>query len=149
MLHSADLLDETLRHRLGRLGLRPRQARVIDALARMEPASQVALAREFGVTPAAMSTMTARLIEGGYVTREVDPKEARAHLLRLTERGRGLLDEIHKAWRDVDGLIEEKLGPDGAATLSELARDLRDALGGRVPGTAPAATKHPPERTAS
>lgn len=122
--------------------MRPRQARVIDALARMEPASQVALAREFGVNPASMSTMTARLIEAGLVTREVDPEEARAHLLRLTDRGRGLLEEIHAAWRDVDRLIEQKIGPELAAQLADAAKALRDGLGGRAPGrrAAPAHT---------
>ena len=78
LLHSADLVEDALRQRLARIDMRPRQARIIDALARMEPASQVALARAFDITPASMSTMTARLIEAGFVTREVDPEEARA-----------------------------------------------------------------------
>ena len=136
LLHAADLVDDCLRRRLGSLGLRPRQARILDALARMEPVSQVRLAREFDVTPASMSTMTARLIDGGFITREVDPREARAHLLRLTDRGRGLLDRIHAAWRDVDQLIEEKIGPAEAARLTTAANALRDALGGQAPGTA-------------
>ncbi|WP_405402717.1 MarR family winged helix-turn-helix transcriptional regulator [Paracoccus sp. Ld10] len=136
ILHAADLLDDSLRHRLAVVGVRPRQARIIDALARMEPASQIALAREFGITPASMSTMTARLIEAGHVMREVNPNEARAHLLRLTESGRGLLAEIHAAWRDIDQLIEDTIGAQGAAELTEHTRALRDGLGGHAPGTA-------------
>ncbi|MBM2576352.1 MarR family transcriptional regulator [Jannaschia sp. Os4] len=135
LLHAADLVDDRLRERLGALGLRPRQARVLAALSRMEPISQVRLAREFDVTPASMSTMTARLIDGGFVAREVDPAEARAHLLRLTDRGRGLVDDIHAAWRDVDRLIEERIGAEEAARLTAAARALRDALGGRAPGS--------------
>jgi DNA-binding MarR family transcriptional regulator len=134
LLHSADLLDDALRRRLARIDVRPRQARIVDALSRMEPASQVALAREFDITPASMSTMTARLIEAGFITREVDPEEARSNVLRLTPRGRALLSDIHAAWRDVDRLIEDKIGTDEAQTLSRVTRALRDALGGRVPG---------------
>ncbi|MCK0138788.1 MarR family winged helix-turn-helix transcriptional regulator [Aliiroseovarius sp. F47248L] len=140
LLHSATLLEDHLRMRLAALSIHPRQARVIDALSRMEPASQVQLARAFGTKPASMSTMTARLIDAGFITREIDPKEARAHVLRLTDRGRGLLANIHTAWRDIDRLIEDRIGADSAAQLANLTRDLRDSLGGRVPGAVPAST---------
>ena len=135
LLHSANLVEEELRKRLALIDMRPRQARVIDALARMEPASEVALAREFGVTPASMSTMTARLIEGGYITREVDPSETRSNILRLTSLGHDLLSDIHVAWRDIDALIVERLGADDAEQLAALTRALRDGLGGRAPGS--------------
>lgn len=134
LLHSADLIEEELRKRLMQIGMRPRQARMIDALARMEPASQVALAREFGITPASMSTMTTRLIEGGYITREVDPHETRSNVLRLTDRGRNLLSDIHAAWREIDALIVARMGADDASNLTHLTRALRDALGGHAPG---------------
>ncbi len=147
LLHSADLVEDVLRRRLARIAMRPRQARVIDALARMEPASQVSLARAFDITPASMSTMTARLIEAEFVTREVDPEEARGNLLRLTPRGRGLLSEIHAAWGDVDQMIAERIGADEAEALSRLTRALRDGLGGRVPGGPGADTDAPTETT--
>lgn len=134
LLHSADLVEEYLRRRLDRIGVRPRQARVLDALSRMEPASQVSLAREFAVTPASMSTMTRRLIEGGFITREVDPEEARSNLLRLSDRGRGLLSEIHIAWREVDAMIIDLIGLENARELARHTLKLRDELGGHVPG---------------
>ncbi|MAU99214.1 MAG: hypothetical protein CMP81_25590 [Fulvimarina sp.] len=134
LLHAAALVEEQLRERLNVIGLGPRQARIIQALSQMEPASQVSLAREFGITPASMSTMTVRLIEAGFISREPHPDEARSNLLRLTERGRGLVSDIHVAWRDIDTLIAERLGAENAATLSRLTRELREGLGGRVPG---------------
>ncbi|GAA3868237.1 MarR family winged helix-turn-helix transcriptional regulator [Celeribacter arenosi] len=140
LLHSATLLEDHLRMRLAALSIHPRQARVIDALSRMEPASQVQLARAFGTKPASMSTMTTRLIDAGYITREIDPEEARAHMLRLTERGRNLLSDIHAAWREIDRLIEDRIGADSATQLANLTRNLRDTLGGRVPGVEPANT---------
>tara|TARA_R110002126_G_scaffold286859_1_gene439044 strand:+ start:3424 stop:3915 length:492 start_codon:yes stop_codon:yes gene_type:complete len=134
LLHAAALVEESLRERLAEIGLRPRQARIIQALSRMEPTSQVSLAREFSITSASMSTMTVRLIEAGVISREPHPDEARSNVLRLTERGRGLLSHIHVAWRDIDALIAERLGPENAETLARLAHDLRDRLGGHVPG---------------
>lgn len=135
LLHSSTLLEEKLRERMDAIGVRHRQARIIDALSRMEPTSQVALAREFDLTPASMSTMTVRLIEAGYVSRESHPDEARSKVLRLTVQGRALLTDIHAAWRDVDAEIVKQLGAEDAETLARLARDLRDRLGGHVPGT--------------
>jgi DNA-binding MarR family transcriptional regulator len=141
LLHAAALLEERLRERLAKIGIRPRQARIIDALSRIEPASQVSLAREFDITPASMSTMTVRLIEAGFISREPHPDEARSNVLRLTTRGRGLLSEIHAAWRDIDALIVERLGAENAETLARTTRDLRDSLGGRVPGAGTTAPK--------
>lgn len=141
LLHSAALIEERLRQRLASVGVQHRQARVVDALARIEPATQVALAREFGITPASMSTMTGRLIEAGYISRTPHPEEARSNLLRLTDTGRGLLNEIHTAWSEIDALIEEELGTAEARALSNLTRALRDSLGGHVPGTAAAQDK--------
>jgi DNA-binding MarR family transcriptional regulator len=143
LLHAADLVEEQLRERLAEIGIRPRQARIIQALSRMEPASQVSLAREFGITPASMSTMTVRLIEAGFISREPHPDEARSNVLRLTPRGRGLLADIHAAWRDIDARISDRLGAENAATLARLTRDLRDSLGGHVPGARDAKTQSP------
>jgi DNA-binding MarR family transcriptional regulator len=87
-----------------------------------------------------MSTMTVRLIEAGFISREPHPDEARSNVLRLTERGRGLLSEIHAAWRDIDVLIAERLGSEDAETLARMTRQLRDNLGGRTPGAPDAET---------
>lgn len=134
LLHSAALLEDKLRERLADIGIRPRQARIIDALSKMEPASQVSLAREFAITPASMSTMTVRLIDAGLISRESHPDEARSKVLRLTEKGRSLLSDVHAAWRDMDGLIAEQIGAAETTALARITRDLRDSLGGRVPG---------------
>ena len=135
MLHAADLLEERLRERLAPLGLRPRQARIFDALARLEPVSQVKIAREFNVTPASISTMTARLIDAGYVVKVVDPHEKRAFKLRLTEQGRSCLADVYKAWRDIDEMIAQEIGPEATKQLANRTRELRDRLGGRGPST--------------
>jgi len=138
LLHCADIVEDHLRQRLVRVGIPPRQALVIDGLSRMEPVSQSRLAQEFGVTPASMSTMTVRLIGAGYITREIEPKDVRGSLLRLTELGRSLLDDIHSAWDDMDAAIQDKIGPENGALFAELAVSIRRGFGGRVPGTAPA-----------
>lgn len=134
LLHSAALVEDALRKRLAEIGISPRQARILDALSRMGPVSQTLLAREFNLTPASMSTMISRLLAAGYVTREVDPREARSNIVELSEQGAERLNAIRHAWSDIDRLIESKIGVQNARELARLAGQLRDALGGRVPG---------------
>ncbi|WP_195822622.1 MarR family winged helix-turn-helix transcriptional regulator [Roseobacter sp. MH60115] len=141
LLHSANLIEQHLRIELEPLGLRPRQARVLHALGRVGTCSQVDLARAFNVSPASMSTMTQRLVQGGYILREVDPEERRTNTLQLTEKGRALLSDVHKAWRAVDKIIQNAVGAENAEQLASLAFMLRDALGGRPPAKALGAGK--------
>lgn len=142
LLHSADLIEDRLHHQLAPLGIKPRQARMLDALARMSRASQVELARAFDVSPASMSTMTARLVAAGFITREVDRHDIRSNTLRLSKKGSDLLDQIRAAWRAIDDVIENAIGPEKARELAEITLELRDALGGKTPGNA---SEQPPD----
>ncbi len=99
----------------------------------MGPVSQSDLASAFGVTPASMSTMTDRLLAAGYITRAVDPGSRRRHVLELTDAGRTLLNGIGDAWTAVDESIRASLGKE-APIFFDLARRLRDGLGGKIPG---------------
>ena len=134
LLHSADLLEVRLHRQLAPLGIKPRQARILDALDRMESASQAELARAFDVAPASMSTMTARLVAAGFITREVDLGDPRSNRLRLSKKGVALLDHVRAAWLAVDEAIEIALGPERAQELAGITLELRNALGGRTPG---------------
>ena len=69
LLHSADLVEQNLRNELEPLELRPRQARILSAINRLGPVSQVTLAKEFQVTPGSMSTMIIRLEKLGLISR--------------------------------------------------------------------------------
>ncbi|MEP0235866.1 MarR family winged helix-turn-helix transcriptional regulator [Roseibium sp.] len=134
LLHSANLVETELRKKLAPLGVQPRQALVLEAMSRMGPVSQVELAATFGVSAASMSTMTERLLAAGYLTRSVDPASRRSNILELTDNGRTLLDGIVTAWSEVDAVIKAVLGEDAPA-LFNLARQLRNGLGGKIPGT--------------
>lgn len=134
LLHSADLLEAELTRRLKPLGLGPRQARLIDGLAHMGEVSQAQLARAFKVTQASMSTMTSRLIAGGYIARRPDPQDTRGNLLSLTDKGRGLLAEIDAVWTSMDAYGADALGANRFKALAQEAGALRDALGGTRPG---------------
>jgi len=133
LLHSSNLIERVLRRQLAPLGISPSQARVLEAMSRMGPVSQSDLASAFGITSASMSTMTDRLLSAEYITRAVDPASRRQNVLELTDKGQTLLAGICEAWTAVDDTIRAVLGKD-AATFFDLARRLRDGLGGTIPG---------------
>lgn len=51
-------------------------------------ATVIELATHLGVTKQAASQLVEQLVQRGYVTRSVDPRDSRARLLQLTSRGR-------------------------------------------------------------
>lgn len=134
LLHVGELIGRHVEIELSPLGVRPKQARILAALGRMGSVSQAGLAREYDVTEASMSTMTARLIAAGWIARSVDPDSRNANMLSLTPEGEVLIDKIHEAWARIDALIEDRIGKAEAEALSDLTVSLRDALGGRVAG---------------
>lgn len=134
LIHAAEMVQDRLAERLAVIGIKPRQARILNVLNRMGTASQAELAREFAVTRASMSTMTARLTAAGFVVLEINSAEPHRSKLRLTAKGAKLIAPINEAWREVDRLMEATIGAEQADELAHLAGTLRTRLGGTVAG---------------
>lgn len=135
LAHCGHLLDECQRELLTPLGIHAGQARVLHALNRMGQASQRSLAKEFHISAASMSQMTKRLIGNGLVETQDNPKDGRASLLSLTPEGEVLLAKVFDVWAEVDQIVIDAIGEDNATQLFANAHGLRDALGGRAPGS--------------
>jgi DNA-binding MarR family transcriptional regulator len=124
----ADLLHgltRRLRHEqaegLAPLGLTPAQARALRIITRGEdgePLRMTELAERLGIVPRSVTTVVDALEEAGLVRREIDPRNRRAILLRLTERGKGVREDLRQARRRA---AEELFGP--------LSAEDRNALG--------------------
>lgn len=134
LLHSADILEKRLATLLTPVGITPRQARILNVLNRVGEVSQTVLTEQFDVTSGSMSTMIDRLLKLGMIERRKNPEDRRGDLISITDQGMAVLHEVRDVWQEIDELIEEKLGPEKAALLTELMRELKFALGGRVPG---------------
>lgn len=102
-------------------------------LVRLEEAGQqraTELAGYFGVGKATMSRQLRALEELGLVTREPDPADGRASLVRLTEEGRGRFRRVRDARRD---RYVRKLADWDRGEVAELARLLQQ-LNARAEG---------------
>jgi DNA-binding MarR family transcriptional regulator len=85
---------------LGPLGLTPAQERAMRMIARSEePLRMTEIADRLGIVPRSLTTVIDALEEDGLVRREVDPRNRRAILLHLTDRGTAVRDELRDARR--------------------------------------------------
>jgi DNA-binding MarR family transcriptional regulator len=116
---------------LAPLGLTPAQERALRLISRSdEPPRMTELADRLGIVPRSLTTVVDALEEAGLVTREIDPRNRRAILLRLTERGAAVRDELREARR--------RAAEDLFASLSATDREALADLLTRLDAAAPA-----------
>ncbi len=148
----ADLLHRITRRfrqaqaeQLAPLGLTPAQERALRTLARSEePLRMTELADQLRIVPRSLTTVIDALEEAGFVRREIDPRNRRAILLRLTERGLAVRDDLRQARRRA---AEDLFAPLTAAergTLAELLTVLDAAAQGAAGQGAAVSAGHPP-----
>jgi DNA-binding MarR family transcriptional regulator len=126
---------------LAPLGLTPAQGRALRIIARSEdeePLRMTELADRLGIVPRSVTTVIDALEEAGLVRREIDPRNRRAILLRLTERGAGVRDDLREARRRAAEDLFAPLSADDRETLAGLLR-LLDS-GRALPGAGPGGT---------
>jgi DNA-binding MarR family transcriptional regulator len=122
----ADLLHRLMKRlrraqaeRLAPLGLTPAQERALRMIARGdEPPRMTELADRLGIVPRSLTTVIDALEEAGLVRREIDPRNRRAILLRLTDRGTAVRDDLREARRRA---AEDLFAPLSAADRKTLA----------------------------
>ena len=77
------------------------------------------VSERFEITPAAASQLVDKLVQGGFLKREEDPKDRRAKLLNLTEKGRQLIQQgIEERYHWVEELAG-RLSAEERAKISE------------------------------
>jgi len=85
---------------LAPLGLTPAQERALRLISRSdEPPRMTELADRLGIVPRSLTTVVDALEQAGLVQREIDPRNRRAILLRLTDQGAAVRDELREARR--------------------------------------------------
>jgi DNA-binding MarR family transcriptional regulator len=86
--------------RLAPLGLTPAQERALRLIARdEEPPRMTELADRLGIVPRSLTTVIDALEQAGLVRRDIDPRNRRAILLRLTDQGAAVRDDLREARR--------------------------------------------------
>lgn len=79
------------------------------------------LAEKAGVTKQAMSELVIDLERRGYIERVADPRDGRAKLIRIADRGAQAVDAAMTAFDRLEGAIADRIG---SADLGEVKRGL-------------------------
>ena len=94
--------------------------------------SQAELARRVAIEPPTMVRTIDRMIRDGLVTQIRDPRDARAVVIHLTDRGRALRDELIPLAAEVNARALGGLDPGERATLLRQLRTVLETLGGEA-----------------
>jgi DNA-binding MarR family transcriptional regulator len=92
----------------------------VFAQIRPEGSRLTQLAAGANMTPQSMGEIVDELEKLGYVVREPDPRDRRAKLILLTERGRAAVNAGESAITGIEADLAEILGEDGAAQLRSM-----------------------------
>ena len=91
---------------------------VLAALAVEGPSRLTALATATGIAQPAMTQLVGRLEREGLVVRLIDPEDARATLVAITDAGRALRAELHQSAHERMTELLDRLSADDQATLA-------------------------------
>ncbi|MDL5158537.1 MarR family winged helix-turn-helix transcriptional regulator [Actinomycetospora termitidis] len=98
----------------------PRGYQVLAAVARGEPASQLALARKLGVDRTVMTYLLDEIQAAGLIERRPDPADRRARRVEITEAGGARLCDLERRLRDAEEHLLAPLRPEEQDVLREL-----------------------------
>ncbi|MGW0699226.1 MarR family winged helix-turn-helix transcriptional regulator [Streptomyces sp. NPDC002867] len=93
------------------------QFRLLVVLSTEGPAKLVVLAERLGVNPSTALRMMDRLIAAGLADRQVNPDNRRETVLRLTDDGRRIVEDVTGRRREEIAAIVSRLDPEQRAAL--------------------------------
>ncbi len=101
-------------------GLYPGQEFVMMFLWDTGAVRQAELIKAVELDPSTVTKMLQRLEQAGHVRRRPDPRDGRAVLVEATEKSCGLLDEVTRAWAELEEHTLAGLSPAECAQLLRL-----------------------------
>jgi DNA-binding MarR family transcriptional regulator len=125
LFRSVQLADDTLAEGLSRRGLQPGWFDVLAALRRAGPPFELSpseLADTVLVSSGGMTKRLDRLMEAGLVERRPDPEDRRGTRVRLTRRGKALVDKALGDHLESQGRLFGSLTPRERRQLDALLR---------------------------
>ncbi|MBG0786837.1 MAG: MarR family transcriptional regulator [Anaerolineaceae bacterium] len=127
LLHRVILAHRNLiRHKMEELGLHRGQPPVLFALQEHDGLPNSELAEFLHITPATLTNKVKRMEKAGLVIRRRDPEDERISRVFMTEKGRGIMNELHRSVMDREKILLEGFS---AVEAEALKVQLRRVLG--------------------
>lgn len=108
------VFKRNIEHKVKDTGVYRSQHSLLMHLNREPNCSQVKLAEQLEVSPAAIAVSTKKLEKGGYIRRETDENDNRAHQVFITEKGREVIEQSMIIFQETEakmfaGFSEEEM----------------------------------------
>jgi len=111
-----------------RFGISIPEWRVMAGLGHLGQASAGEVAAHGSMDKVKVSRAVARMLEAGLITRETDPRDNRASILRLSRRGRRIYDRIAALALAWEQQFLSPLSASEVAQLDDMLARLRDGM---------------------
>ena len=98
------------------------------------PWTPTGLAERLGMPLSTAIFRVKRLEQRGHAERVPNPDDGRSFLIRLTPKGKRLLDRARPAFRDYAEAVEARLGPKRVEALRDALVELRQAIDDELAG---------------
>jgi MarR family transcriptional regulator, temperature-dependent positive regulator of motility len=105
LMHQAEQAAERIFAARAMSSATPRQLAALIAVAEKDGSNQADVAERTGIDRATLGEIIVRLVRNGFLQRRRSREDARAKLLRLTDRGRRLLDAAQLVEDRVDAVL--------------------------------------------
>lgn len=128
-LRRAELAARAVKEqRLRPLGMAPAHYSLLMIVHTEPGLTGAELARRLDVTPQAVASLVAKLVEKGQLARRSHPRHRHVQELHLTAAGRRLLKSADALIASIEEQVTGHLGPRNAARLTKLLEESIDAL---------------------
>ena len=104
------------------------QYRVLFLIYQKEPCRMSDLSKEAMVSTSSLTIMLNKLVDQGLVKRQSSAKDRRVILVKLTDQGKAILQDVHRRYLSA---IEEKvalLEPEQKKTLHDLLKEVNEIV---------------------
>ncbi len=110
-----------MKQRCGRSGLKSSQLSLLVAVAKAGPVRRIDLGKRLHLDPSTLTRNLQVMLKQSWIEEKPDDRDQRSSRLKVTAKGRKLLESVGPAWMRAQARAKQMLGSDGAAVVPDLA----------------------------
>jgi len=98
-------------------GVKPSQLNLLVAVAKTGPVRRIDLGKRLHLDPSTLTRNLQLILKQGWIEEKPDEADQRSSRLKITPKGRKLLEGIAPAWKRAQARARQMLGSEGAALV--------------------------------